>query len=812
VACLVLLLSSLVACGGGGSSSVEPPPVSPGPVVPVSTTLPERIAIAGPSQPEPGATSTWRVDGLVAAADLSYDWHFGDLGGGSAAEGVFRFDRVGDYELRVSVRNGAGQSVVASTTVRVRRQAMVAGLDCAGGVGQGWCRQAPRPPSTIDATIDDRGQGLAVGEAGLVQVTVDGGRSWQRQPAPTGDDLMSVRLATGGQAWVLTRGGALWRSLDGGGHWQQTGRLPLAREDLVPANGWWALDGQRLIVAGRADAAALVNTVYVSDDAGVTWRASGFASVLGVSPGGTMVGSTSAGLSASRDLGRSVVILVPCPGPSDCLGALRAGLGDDAALTVLGEPPDSLPERRLIRQLSSSDGGSTWTTRDCPLPRYLNSMALFPGKTSYAWTLEPVVDAAGRSTHRWRSGDSGCTWVPSPAADSRFDSVVERAIDADTLLQFQSPQHWQSLDQGRTWRPFAIPGAAGAELVSVQRFSRSGLLIATDQYSRSSTGGWFTSWDDGLAWQPLPGGASASLAGEDPTVGLWFTDARHGVQVSARGQVRVTEDGGLGWALLPPRPGLETTFGWHTSEAIGSLVFTSEKVGWAVDVSSPMRSTDGGANWQPVAAVAWGRMVSMQAIGDSSFWAQFEECIHGGDELSPCERGLYFSDDAGQTPMRRVAGIPPSARVAMADAQAGVMLTADGRLHFSIDGGRSWTPAQSGNLPADSRGSFYFRTPSDVWFLGNVVWHSTDGGRNWITSPLPPATHGLLGIFFVDAQHGWLVGRAGTVLHSADAGRSWTRQDTGTTRDLSRVFAIDADTAWVAGNDAAVLATVTGGR
>lgn len=132
---------------------VETPPLPPGPVSPGSTTLPDRITITGPAQAEPGVTSTWRIAGLAAGADLGYDWRFGDLGQGSAADGVFRFERAGDYELRVTVRNGAGQTVAARLVVQVRRQAMVAGLDCTGGAGQGWCRQTPLTTSTIDVVM-----------------------------------------------------------------------------------------------------------------------------------------------------------------------------------------------------------------------------------------------------------------------------------------------------------------------------------------------------------------------------------------------------------------------------------------------------------------------------------------------------------------------------------------------------------------------------------------------------------------------------------------------------------------------------------
>lgn len=810
----LLLWSSLVACGGGGGGT--PPataPLTPDPAPPASTALPDRLTISGPTQVEAGTTSTWRIDGLAAGADLVYDWQFGGLGQARTADGVFRFEPPGSYEVRVVVANGAGRSVAGSLVVQVRRQAMVAGLDCAGGPGRGWCRQAPVVPGTIDVAVDgDRG--VAVGELGLVQLSADGGRSWQRQVPPTAEDLMSVRLTRGGQAWAIARSGALWRSLDGGRQWQRAGQLPVPRAEMSPRDAWWAVDDRRLAVSGVVAAAVPTTVIHVSEDGGASWRASGFANLLGVTPGGTMVGSTGSGLYATRDFGRSMTPLLACPGSPACLGSASDSLADDAALVVLARTADSTLERTRVQRLTSRDGGSTWSTLECAWPRFLNSVVLFPGRTSYAWTLDAVATTGGRSTYRWRSSDDGCTWEAAPAADSRYESARERPLDADTLLQTQGSERWLSVDQGRTWRALSLPGVAGATPASLQRYGRSGLVVAVERPSQPSNVAWFTSSDDGLGWQPLPGGAAASPGVEDPAIGLWFTDARHGVQAGARGQVRVTDDGGIGWTVQPAPSGVATNPGSLPLEARGSLVFTSDRVAWLWAPGLPMarRSTDAGATWEIVPIAVGSRAVSMQAVGDRRYWVLAEECRLGGDESSPCDRGLYTSDDAGQTPLRRVAGVPPLADVTMADERHGVMVTATGELRTSADGGLSWTPARSGSLPAGSAASIHFRTPTDVWLLGRTLLHSTDGGLNWTPSVLPAGTPEMLGLHFVDADRGWLVGRAGTVLSSTDGGRSWARQDSGTTRDLSRVYAIDADTAWVAGPDGTALASVTGGR
>jgi photosystem II stability/assembly factor-like uncharacterized protein len=50
-----------------------------------------------------------------------------------------------------------------------------------------------------------------------------------------------------------------------------------------------------------------------------------------------------------------------------------------------------------------------------------------------------------------------------------------------------------------------------------------------------------------------------------------------------------------------------------------------------------------------------------------------------------------------------------------------------------------------------------------------------------------PAEAALSGIYFVTADEGWVVGEEGTVLHTADGGRRWTRQVVPVDLDLDSI-------------------------
>jgi photosystem II stability/assembly factor-like uncharacterized protein len=58
---------------------------------------------------------------------------------------------------------------------------------------------------------------------------------------------------------------------------------------------------------------------------------------------------------------------------------------------------------------------------------------------------------------------------------------------------------------------------------------------------------------------------------------------------------------------------------------------------------------------------------------------------------------------------------------------------------------------------------------------GDIVV-STDQGRSWRQS-LAPTQALLTGVCFVDARQGWAVGHQGVILHTANGGDTWERQD-----------------------------------
>jgi photosystem II stability/assembly factor-like uncharacterized protein len=71
-------------------------------------------------------------------------------------------------------------------------------------------------------------------------------------------------------------------------------------------------------------------------------------------------------------------------------------------------------------------------------------------------------------------------------------------------------------------------------------------------------------------------------------------------------------------------------------------------------------------------------------------------------------------------------------------------------------------------------------------------------------------TYGLLGIDFVDAQHGWAVGGNGSIVATTN-GSAWKAQVSGTTEMLEAVDFVDTQYGWAVGYKGTIVATTNGG-
>jgi photosystem II stability/assembly factor-like uncharacterized protein len=93
--------------------------------------------------------------------------------------------------------------------------------------------------------------------------------------------------------------------------------------------------------------------------------------------------------------------------------------------------------------------------------------------------------------------------------------------------------------------------------------------------------------------------------------------------------------------------------------------------------------------------------------------------------------------------------------------------------------------------------------------LAKTTTLSSSGGT-WAMQSTP-TTQGLYGIHFTDTSNGWVVGDAGVILKTVNAGNNYTTQTSGTSRHLSSVYFANTTTGLAVGDSGTVLRTTNGG-
>ncbi len=105
-----------------------------------------------------------------------------------------------------------------------------------------------------------------------------------------------------------------------------------------------------------------------------------------------------------------------------------------------------------------------------------------------------------------------------------------------------------------------------------------------------------------------------------------------------------------------------------------------------------------------------------------------------------------------------------------------------------------------------------FVTPDEGWVVGTFgsIYYTADGGKGWVkqeTGTLSP----LFSVSFADARHGWAVGKAGIVLHTADGGHTWRQKSVEAGKHLFAVDAVSPTIAWAVGDWGKIATTSDGG-
>jgi len=105
-----------------------------------------------------------------------------------------------------------------------------------------------------------------------------------------------------------------------------------------------------------------------------------------------------------------------------------------------------------------------------------------------------------------------------------------------------------------------------------------------------------------------------------------------------------------------------------------------------------------------------------------------------------------------------------------ADAMHGVAVGDGGLVMLTSDGGATWHAGAT--APAALAGVSITPDGTRIVAVGTtgLVWRSTDSGATFARVPTVTANLAAIGFSDDQPQEGWIVGAAGTILHTTDGG------------------------------------------
>jgi photosystem II stability/assembly factor-like uncharacterized protein len=720
--------------------------------------VPESITVSGAASINSGEAAQFASDVSGSNAGLRFHWEFGDGATSEEAAPAHAYQAPGDYDVVLTVTNEDGDSRSASFKVSVRRFAIVQDATCSTGARAGWCWQRPLPTGNwiLDISFVDASNGWAVGEAGQILKTSDGGTSWVAQASNVDSRLTQVQFVDASVGWAVGDNNLVFRTTDGGAHWTRQA----AEAGDYPGYGF------KLAVVDAMRAVLISNSYGASYtlDGGQSWTATSM-NPGKVTPQGTLWSMNSSTLTKATHLGADAAVL--SYSTNQYLEFFSMGDEQHGLLTVRNW---LTMDQTLLRTV---DGGESWqahATSGLPTPVSRLEMT---GPNS-AWA---VADDG-----LYRSGNGGGVWrsVVLPSDAYAYELYSMTTLDSRTLWFRHGNGYYLTTDGGVHW---------SMQQVSSEYFYPSSLRRAGGATWLQYDGRTYRSIDGGVSWEQVFGNEADESDGS--LTAAWFFDARNGLAIGRDGWLLETANGGRTWERRMLTNSVSYSF--------GRLQFNSASTGWMSGELGVSKTTDGGKTWWlPVTDLLFSNILDFNFIDADQGWA-----LANAD-------AVYRTIDGGSS-WARVGSLPQHASaMQFIDSQTGVAVGYQGRIWRTADGGISWSQRPTGVAGDLMRVAFVDATTA--WAVGGsgTVVKTTDGGLTWSQVPVPTDAW-LHDVRFVDSQRGWIVGQGGTVLSTDDGGRTWAVQDSGTSRNLYGAFFLDAFTGWLVGDGSAVLATATGG-
>ena len=284
-----------------------------------------------------------------------------------------------------------------------------------------------------------------------------------------------------------------------------------------------------------------------------------------------------------------------------------------------------------------------------------------------------------------------------------------------------------------------------------------------------------------------------------------------------------TTDGGQSWKeKTVEQPGM-------IIPRLNCINFVSAELGWAVGVDLAqngvlLKTTDGGENWA-VSRISASQVPMTIFFADAETgWIGGATPVAGEDEGAGGPSVILGTKDGGRSWQTQLNTPVSIYDISFVDKMNGWACGTKAAIYHTEDGGQTWNSQRSELEPGDGpinltgEGMKQF-TLLGIHFVdaehgfaaasaeeedagrvlgtsnGGLAWH-----RQWIV-----ADSGVRDVFFINAEEGWAVTDRGQyIYHTVDGGRSWLSEPKVFEQDVTmvRLGAADAQHVWAVGGGA----------